>query len=306
MKIFLCMLSLSLSVNLVLAQGCSDAGVCTIGDFYAQRIADAKKNVKRNEIDLSFTYGTHGKFENFYQPQLNFRHFKKNGSFFEMRLPLNISGNTALDATTTGIGDITTTYNNKFSLKKDNAIKYSLGIRISLSNADKSDGKSAYSYPMTLQSGLGTTDLLVAASYDLGKYFSVGTGVQVPVLQYNKNVAIFYPAGAAPIIGEGYRRQPDVLLKLTGHYQLKQLKMNGGVLGIYHLANDHYNTAAGKYLLLNSKGTTINWTIDLSYPLTKQWMISLLYAEPFKTRDNIPDGLARSRIVSPKITYSFK
>jgi len=30
-----------------------------------------------------------------------------------------------------------------------------------------------------------------------------------------------------------------------------------------------------------------------------------LYAEPLKTRKNIPDGLARSRIFAPKITYSF-
>ena len=306
MKILLSILLLSLSINIAGAQGCSDAGVCTIGDFYAQRIVDAKKKVPKNEIDLSFTYGTHGKNEKFYQPQLNYRHIKKNGSFFEIRLPLNIAGNTALDVTTAGIGDITTTYNNKLSLIRDHPIKYSLGLRISLSNADKSDGKSAYSYPMTLQNGLGTADLLAAASYDLGKYFSVGTGVQVPVLQYNKNVAVFYPAGAAPITGEGYRRQPDVLLKLTGHYQLKQLKINGGVLGIYHLANDHYNTAAGKYLLLNSQGTTLNWTIDLGYPISKQWMLGLLYAEPFKTRTNIPDGLARSRIVSPKVTYAFK
>lgn len=306
MKIILCSLALSLFANGIMAQGCSDAGVCTIGDFYAQRIADAKKKALKNEIDLSFTYGTHGKFENFYQPQLNYRHIKKNGSFFEIRLPFSISRNTALAATNSGIGDITTTYNNKFSLSKDHPIKYSLGLRISLSNADKSDGKSAYSYPMALQNGLGTTDLLAAASYDIGKYFSIGTGVQVPVFQYNKNVAVFYPAGAAPIIGEGYRRNPDALLKLTGHYQLKQLKINGGVLGIFHVANDHYNTAAGKYLLLNSQGTTLNWTIDLSYPISKQWMLGLLYAEPLKTRTNIPDGLARSRIVSPKITYSFK
>jgi len=77
-------------------------------------------------------------------------------------------------------------------------------------------------------------------------------------------------------------------------------------LGIFHLGDDHYNTSSGKYILDGSIGATLNWTTELIYASTKKWTISILYAEPFKTRTNIPDGLARSRIVSPKLSYSFK
>ncbi len=312
MKTILCLSLFYFSAILLKAQGCSDAGVCTIGNFYANHFAVAKKRLHKNEIDLSYTYGTHLKDERFYQPQLNYRFLKNEKTFFEIRLPVSIAKNTSSGISTTGIGDITTTYNSKLAIKKKHIIDYALGLRISLSNATKKDENSNLSYPMTLQTGLGTTDIIAAASYNLCKYLSVGTGFQVPVLQYNKNQQfLFYNPGFGGVLGDGYRRRPDALLKFTGHYQAGNFKVNGGVLGIFHLANDYYNTVdnnnnfAGKYVLENSKGTTLNWNAELSYAVTKNCMIGILYAEPFKTRTNIPDGLARSRIVSSKLTFSF-
>ena len=304
-KIF-CVALLSCCTDALIAQGCSDAGVCTIGDFYAHQIAATKKALPKNEIDLSFTYGTHGQYEKFYQPQLNYRRIQKNGSFFEFRLPLSVAMNTSLNVTESGIGDLTATYNNKFNLKKEQVLKYSVGLRISFSSADRKAANSMYSYPMSLQTGLGTTDLLAAASYDIGKYISVGTGLQVPVIQYNKNVIVIDYLSNPIITANDYHRNPDALLKLTGHYQWKKLKVNGGALAIFHLGNDHYNLSSGKYILKGSSGTTLNWTIEPSYAISKKLMFGILYAEPFKTRTNIPDGLARSRIISPKVTYSFE
>lgn len=289
-----------------MAQGCSDAGVCTIGDYYARLLEANKKSVSKQEIELAYTYGTHLKYERFYQPQVNYRYIKKNGSFFEIRLPLNISRNTLLNVTNSGIGDIMGTYNGKFHLCKHRLVKYSAGLRISFSNADKKDNNNDYSYPMSLQTGLGTTDLLAAASYDFGRYISIGTGVQVPLLQYNKNVIVIDHSSTPATLASDYHRKPDALIKLTGHYKWRKLKINGGALAILHLGNDYYDHGSRKYILSSSRGATLNWNIETNYALTKKWMIGVLYAEPFKTRTSIPDGLARSRIVSPKITFAFK
>ena len=305
MKAILFSVVLALSAYFVQAQGCSDAGVCTIGNFNANHGDYARKPDHKNEVDLSYNYGTHGKYERFYQPQLNYRFIASNKRFFELRLPLGIAKNKLTDISTTGIGDITATYNSNLKFTKKHRLDYSAGLRISFSNADKSDGKNFSSYPMTLQNGLGTTDLLVAVNYDIIKYLSLGVGTQVPLWQYNKNRAVFYPTATTSVTGEGYRRKPDALLKLTGHYQLKKLKINGGVLGIFHLGDDHYNTASGKYYLDGSGGTTLNWTIDINYSIGKKWALAVAYAEPFKTRKNIPDGLARSRVFSPTLTCKF-
>ena len=291
--------------NNTIGQGCSDAGVCTIGNFNSNHNSVLLKQKNKNEIDLAFNYGTHLKDERFYQFQANYRLIKSNRSFFELRLPFNTAKNTSSGIAVNGIGDIVATYNNKFSVAKTDHMDYSLGLRISFSNADKADAKTIHSYPMPLQTGLGTTDFIAAASYDIFRYLSVGTGIQVPLFQYNKNNIPLYTLGTAVISGEGYRRKPDALLKFTGHYTAGKIKLNGGLLGIFHLADDYYNTIYGKYSLINSKGVTINWNIDISYHLAKKYIIGFLYAEPIKTRANIPDGLARSRILNIKLTHAF-
>ena len=285
------------------SQGCSDAGFCTIGGFNQHTEPDKLKY--KNEIGLSYTYSTHLKKEIFSVPQLNYRFIKKEGTFFELRLPVNTAKDKLSGNTVTGIGDATITYNSVLPINKIHRLDYSAGLRISLSASDRSDMKSMFSYPMFLQNGLGTTDLLAVVNYDIVKYFSAGTGFQAPLLQYNKNKIVLYNSGSAMVIGENFRRKPDALLKLSGHYNIRKLKLNTSLLAIFHLANDHYETGAGIFILENSKGTTINYSFDISYAFSKRTGMSFLYAEPLKTRKNIPDGLARSRIFNPKFTFTF-
>ena len=292
-----------LFTKLVAAQGCSDAGFCTIGNFNQTDPVSGEHRMHKHAIDMLFIYGAHGKNERFYQPQLNYRLVKKDGAFYELRLPFTIAKNIATGFVNRGIGDAIITYNSNFALAK-RKIDYSLGIRASFTNAGKSDRKGVASYPMYLQSGLGTTDLVAVVNYDAGKYLSLGTGVQLPVVQYNENVMVFSTAGGM-ITGMQYRRMPDALLKLTGHYASGKFKFSGGLLSIFHVENDHYNTAQGKYILEGSKGTTINVNAELNFALTKNLAFGFLYAEPLVTRKNIPDGLARSRIYAPKVTYMF-
>jgi hypothetical protein len=288
----------------VSAQGCSDGGICTIGNYGNDHPQASGKPVTKHELDLLFTMATHGKQERFFQPQINYRLFRKNNSYFEFRVPLNVATNKWYGVTTTGIGDIIATYNNKLFQSRQPVISYSLGLRISLTDATKKDERNVASYPMSLQTGLGTTDLLIAANYAPIKYLSLGGGLQVPIWQYNKNKAVFSP-GIESFKGEGYRRRPDALLKLTGHYSIHKLKLNAGVLSIFHLGEDYYKTYFGNYYLDGSSGITLNWNVEAGYSFGKKWMIGLTVAQPFKTRAYIPDGLARSRIISPRISYVF-
>ena len=304
-KLFFSIVLIIIAAAHASAQGCSDAGFCTAGNFHALKEGSATTRLTRkNEVDLSFYYGTHGKSEKFFQPQINWKRFMSTGSFIELRLPLNYAKDNNTGVSTTGVGDIIATYNNKFSLSTKKKINYSIGFRSSFSNAARSDGKSAIAYPMFLQSGLGTTDIIAVINYDVVKYLSVGTGVQLPLIQYNQH-KIMLPSLNSFLIGEGYRRKADALLKITGHYQTGKFKINAGLLSIFHLGNDHYNTSGEKYILQDSKGITLNWTTDCTYAFSARWKFNLLYAEPLKTRKNIPDGLARSRIIVPKLSYSF-
>lgn len=290
--------------NTGFAQGCSDAGFCTIGGVHKSETEFKKQTTNKNEIDIAYIYSTHGKKERFHQPQINYRFIKKNGAFYEMRLPLNIAKNISNNLSTADIGDAILTYNSNFAAGK-NTINYSVGFRASFTRSDKKEMKSMASYPMYLQSGLGTTDLIAVAGYDIGKYISIGTGVQVPVLQYNQHILQISGNSGTDFI-KNFRRQPDALLKLGTHFSTGKFKINAGLLSIFHLANDYYKSSfLGKYILQNSQGTTINFSAEAAYAFTNKFMVSFLYAEPLKTRKSIPDGLARSRVFSPKITFAF-
>jgi len=308
MRSIFCSVVLLFTVTLVNAQGCSDAGFCTAGNFNAMHYdsGDIKIKERKKEIDVSINYGTHLPYENFYQLQLNYRRIKNNAAYFELRLPLNIALNTNTNISNSGIGDIMITYNDGLFKKRPGRFSYASGLRISFTDASKKAANSNFSLPMSLQNGLGTTDIIAVLNYDIIKYLSFTSGIQYPVLQYNKHKTSFTdPGNTTIVVAENYRRKPDALLKATGHHQVGQFKINAGILAIFHLANDHYNIAAGKYILQNSKGTTLNWTADINYLAGKNLIVTVLYAEPFKTRTNIPDGLARSSVLSGKLSLAF-
>ena len=289
----------------LLAQGCSDAGICTIGNFnnyHGEQVSG--KQTSHQEVDLSYTYATHLANERFYQPQLTYRYIKKKGPIIEFRLPFNIAKSKNPPISTSGIGDLVATYNDKFLVSKYQKIGYSLGLRVSLSDASIPNMKGMGSYPMFLQKGLGTTDIIAAGNYDFWKYLSFGIGIQFPVLQYNKNIALLMDR-TNDIIGKGYRRKPDALLKLTGHYPTRKFQFNLGALSIFHLADDYYNTSLGMYSIQGSKGITLNWNAEINYSINERSGISFLYAEPLKTRSNIPDGLARSKVFNIKFTRKW-
>ena len=82
-------------------------------------------------------------------------------------------------------------------------------------------------------------------------------------LYFNTKNRATFTDGAGVVTGTAYRRMPDALLKLTTHYDIDKIKLSGGVLSIFHLANDYYNTSSGKYILQQSKAQQLilmlNW-----------------------------------------------
>ncbi len=286
------------------AQGCSDAGVCTIGDFHNRNSTVTKKGYHKNELDLVYTVSSHGKNEKFYQPQINYRNFRSSRTYIEARLPINSATDKAINKSITGLGDAIVSWNSFFKAGKKNNIKYTLGLRISLTDAAAKNATATTSYPMTLQTGLGSTDLLAAISYDVVKYLTISGGIQTPIINYNKN-SILINTGTGFVTGKEYHRKSDALVKLTGKFSSHKFKANASLINIFHLADDYYKTTSSKYTLTGSKGLTVDAALELLYGISPKTKIGVTFAQPLKTRKVIPDGLARSQVIIPKITFAF-
>ena len=285
------------------AQGCSDAGFCTIGAMQASANAANKEN--RNSIALSYGLGG-GEVDAFIMtPQLELtKSVGKNGSL-EARLPFYMASGSI--GSSSGIGDLIVNYTHSLGSSKLLSFKGTIGARIGLGNANAID--KGLLLPMPYQGNLGSTDLVLGVSAAWKNKVSASVAYQQPLLQYNENG---YLPGAFANTDATYddyppsrmlNRRPDVLLRVDYHFRIKKLGFSAGPLLIYHLGEDEVTLLNGTVArVIGSDGLTLNATASAFYS-TAKWKADIAAGTPFIVRDVRPDGLTRAWVVTPRFTW---
>lgn len=290
-------------VNNSYAQGCADAGFCSVG---AMQHGKQKEDTLHNSVGFSAAVGSGEKLSWVISPQLEIKTFINNHNYLEVKLPFQVvTGNLG---TNYGIGDLITTYTHRIKNKTDKMnMYYTAGVRIGLGNGN--DQLSGKPLPMAYQISLGTTDVILGLSANIGKYLTLAAGVQQPVLQYNDNG--YHTTQNRDSIETVYfssrnlRRAGDALLRIEVKKDWKHSGIHGGPLVLYHLANDKSTLANGdKIELQNSAGFTVNVNLGYYYS-TEKWVFDFTIAAPVYARENRPDGLTRNAIAIPRITFNL-
>ena len=156
----MCLLLVS---NNLFAQGCSDAGFCSIGAMKSGSVDLEKKY--RNTLGLSMTYGAGERSTTLFIPQFEWMMSIGKRGYFEVKLPVyHASGKLGAQ---TGLGDPVINYTQTLRDNDNFRVQGTVGFRISTGNANALDEKGA-SLPMLYQSNLVTADLI------LGVYTVVG------------------------------------------------------------------------------------------------------------------------------------
>lgn len=287
------------------AQGCSDAGFCTMGNLGQH--TDAGKAKQKITVLLPFGLGDESVFVVApgiqYDNQLN-----KNWS-----VQAKLTGNYATGnlGNAAGLGDVFLSGTYAFPAnKKDWQWSVSLGTKLPLNSSNiKEDGLSL---PMQYQSSLGTVDVITGVALSNTKW-QFAAGWQQPLTGTNGNN--FLPVYSMNIEAEKYipsndfNRKGDVLLRgVYKHILNDKLFMNAGLLGIYHLGKDTYidgNVSNKPISIEGSDGITLNATISGWYQVNKKITIGLTLAAPLVVRKLRPDGLTRSFVAAPEISWSF-
>jgi hypothetical protein len=304
--VIICLLSLIVR-NRLNAQGCSDAGFCTAGTLHNSAELDTAMRYQ-NSLGASVSIGQGEQKTTIVIPQLEYRHFLGEKALIEVKLPYYIaSGNLG---SYSGIGDPIITLTRSFIRKENINLDATAGIRIGTGNANGKD-KNKLPLPMPYQQSLGTTDLILVIKADWKDYLSISTGYQQPLAQYNENG---YNAEAFPLEVNGYnnyfnstnlQRKGDILFRVDAHYQRKQFRISAGPLLICHLGKDKATDLSGKeYAIEGSDGITLNITAGFQYTFGR-FVAGLTGGAPVITRKNRPDGLTRSWIFTPGISYTF-
>ena len=297
---------LTVSVQFVRAQGCSDAGFCTAGAMQAaDNTIDNAKVKKSWGISLTSGYGENGTLVIAPQAEGSMK-IGKRGTL-DAKLPLNIA--TGKLGSHISIGDLIAGYSNYFfsGLSKWQC-QATMGARIGLGDAGAE--YKGMPLPMPYQSGLGTTDFIAGVNVAYDGHITFAVGYQQPLIQYNRNGYIpstVYPAVANDndyFASRWLRRKGDVLLRIEGNWRYRMWSFAGGPLLIYHLGEDNVILSNGNSLSLKgSDGLTLNLVGSLSYSFSNARM-HLLAGTPLLVRDYRPDGLTRALVITLRYTHN--
>lgn len=289
--------------NRCIAQGCSDAGFCTLQ--YHQQQTTKENKLLRNSITADINFGLGDGNTKILTPSLLYsRKISRNYSWDNKFTASYISGSLG---STFNTGDWYTTVNYAVPRRNKKEINFLAGVKIPFTSAnDKINGQPL---PMAYQTSLGTYDLLLGTAWVLNKKIDINAAFQLPVFNNNKNSFIKENSTDTHFeTTNKFNRKPDGLLRLG--YILnsnnKKWMLRPNVLAIYHFGNDSYENIFGKRQIIpESSGLTLNLNIQAQYKISGSRAIGFSVATPVIVRDVRPDGLTRSLTIGVNYFFGF-
>ncbi|MBN8826867.1 MULTISPECIES: hypothetical protein [unclassified Spirosoma] len=291
-----------LTQSAVQAQGCSDAGFCTIGALKQHAQADSAKQ----RVTLLLPLGLGDQSVLVFTPGLQYDRIFSARWAIQAKLTANYASGDL--GSVTGLGDVFLSGTYSFPAKARWRTGLTLGAKLPLSNANlKVNGNPL---PMQYQSSLGTVDLIMGLSVNSSRW-QLSAGWQQPLTGSNANMFLpgsdTRPEARAYPPSNQFNRKADVLGRAA--YTLlnqSRLNLNIGLLGIYHLGQDTYNDQNSRSLAITgSEGLTLNATVAGWYNLSTKIRLGFTVGMPLIVREVRPDGLTRSFVFAPEVSWSF-
>ena len=308
------LLALSIITLAAHAQGCSDAGFCTMGAMKPDQPYNKKIDFKLNSIDLSFYRGTTTLTPIVYvaTADMNFSLNRKNT--LQLKVPFQYV--TGRLAQTSSLSDISICFTHNLISSDRFDLNVSFGAKIPTNNSDfKTDEGNAL--PMYYQTSLGTYDLIAGLSL-INRKWLFATGIQVP-LNANKNqfdwhrwvdndpdeIAYVQRYANATELSRG----TDIMLRVERNFRLSRFNFSAGLLPIYRIVPDQITNFVGTRTSFDlagneAKGLALSWITTAGYSFNTRSAIKILVGHKIVQREFSPDGLTRELVTS--FTYSYR
>jgi hypothetical protein len=305
-------LSFLLSItNLLFAQGCSDAGFCTMGAMKPDQPYNKKVQLRLRTMELSFYRGTTTLTPVVYvaTADLNFSLNSKNT--IQLKVPYQYV--TGRLADTQSLGDLSLCFTrNVFSSDRFD-VNISLGGKIPTNNSDKS--VNDLPLPMYYQTSLGTYDFIAGISV-INRKWLFATGIQVP-LNKNNNQFIWSAWDGTPeesyvnryAQAKGLSRGIDVMLRVERNFRFSRFNCSLGLLPIYRVTRDEVTNSRNLRTSEDpngnvASGLALSGIATFGYNFDTRSGVRLLVGHKIEQREFSPDGLTRLLVSS--ITYIYR
>ncbi|WP_127122481.1 hypothetical protein [Chryseotalea sanaruensis] len=295
------------------AQGCSDAGFCTMGAMKPDQPFNKKLKVRLRSMEISFYRGTTTATPIVYVANADMSFSLNSKNSFQIKLPYQTVQSGTFDQTG-GLGDISLCLTRSLFTSERFDINLSIGTKIPSNDSNlKAKGRfEGKPLPMYYQTSLGTYDAISGISV-LTKNWLFATGIQIPLNQ-NNNQFLWEEWNDYPDQSylEKYsqarelRRGIDVMLRAERNFRFSQFNFSAGLLPIYRITNDEITDANGTRVKPEgARGLALSGIVTAGYNLNVRNSIRLLVGHKIVQRDRNPDGLTRVMVTTFSYNYRF-
>lgn len=299
----------SLIANSVFAQGCSDAGFCTMGAMRPNQHYNHGVFKRLKSVEVSGYQGVtkFGDYVNSLTTDLNFSITDKWAGqikcpYFYVDGPLG---------KTNGVGDISISTTRFITQIKSFNLNISVGTKIPTNNANNTN-QNGLPLPMYYQSSLGTYDVIAGLSM-MNANWLIAVGYQ-QALNANGNeflwgkwtnseqfsIANQYPRA------KDLKRGTDVMFRLERNLRFSRFNAYVGTLFIQRIVADKFThpVFGENYQDNDSKGLALTLLAGMGYQFSVKSAVKLMYGHALVQRKVNLDGLSRDRVFT--LAYELK
>jgi hypothetical protein len=305
------LLSITLTAK---AQGCSDAGFCTMGAMKPDQPFNKKIELRLRSMEISFYRGTTTLTPIVYVATADMSFSLNSKTTFQVKLPYQaVKGRLA---TTSGMGDISLCLTRNLHTTEKLDVNFSLGTKIPSNHSNKST--NGLPLPMYYQTSLGTYDFISGISV-INKQWLFATGIQIP-LNKNKNQFVWSDWDGTEEQdyvdrynqAKNLKRGTDVMLRVERNFRFSRLNFSLGLLPIYRIKKDVFTksgkTAGSPEIRVSPEdahGLAMSGIITTGYSFNVRSGIKILIGHKIVQRKVNPDGLTRELVTTASYFYRF-
>lgn len=291
------------------AQGCSDAGFCTMGALKPDQSYSKKLNIRLRSIEVGQYIGV-TRFEDVifnYWADLSFGINEK--TTLQVKAPFAITRG-FLD-NTNGFGDISLGLARNLVAKENYQLNLTLGGKIPTGNSNvrTSEGRTLAMY---YQPGLGTWDVVAGLSFITRKWL-LAVGYQQSLnpttnrflwsdwegTRFEEDVRLYTQS-------LDLERGIDAMFRIERNFRLSNFNLNLGLLHIYRFGNDVITLPNGeKNEVQGSDGLAWTALVGFGYQLSVKSGIKVMNGIRLRRRPKNPDGLSRELVSTISYVYKF-
>jgi hypothetical protein len=291
------------------AQGCSDAGFCTMGALKPDQPFNKKIEFRLRSMELTFYRGETSLTPIVYVATADMNFSINQKTSFQVKLPYQaVSGRLG---NTSSLGDVSLCVTRNVFSNGVYDINVSLGGKIPTNHSDLDE--NGRPLPMYYQTSLGTYDGVAGISV-ISKKWLFATGIQHP-FNRNKNQFLWsrWEGSGEDMnyihrysVANALRRGTDVMFRVERNIRFSRLNFTLGLLPIYRITHDYITLGTGERVAQEgSTGLALTGLLTTGYSFNVQSGIKMLVGHKIVNRDPNTDGLKREFVSTLSYYYRF-